>query len=1051
MVKRTYRVCVRVAVTIVLGITALVIVAAIRLMEGPVDLDFLKARIAAAADVPGNDIKPEVDRIALEWGGLSQPMRLVFIGLRFLNGRHQVIATVPSAALTFDARNVFQGIFLPTSVTIERPTIETEIDREGGMLRRVFTKSDSDSQGEAVALLVEQLLAEPNYKSLLGQLDMIQIEQAKLTLRDVRSGLTWVAPAARARLKRDAAGVIITADARITGDSGNFVDVSLAGVYARDRSRISLDASVDGFKPSMLADLSPDAVLLRGIDIALAGKLHIEADGHGDVRSISVDVTGGNGRVTLPGILPVSHQVKSMSARVTMDAATHKAKIERIDFDFGAARVLITGAGEKKPEGQVFSGRAEVRHIPVDRLGDYWPLAFAPGGREWALANISRGEVDVAAEFALSAPGNDMAELKVDRLVGLIDYRGMTVHYMPHMPELLGVTGKARYEGGTLHFDVASGGSVGLQATAATIDLLGLDGPSQRAAIHLPLKGAAQDVIRFLARPRLGLPKEVLYDYRRLGGDVAAEVSLGFPLVETLTMAELDIKADATLSNFSLKHALGDIDLSEAAARVKYGGSELSVNGTGKLDGAVVEIGWRELFGAKVAFRRRYELKGAVPTSLVAKAGFPSPEPYVTGPIGTMLHYQVATNGSSEVVGRFDIKGAKATVPPLGWTKEPGTEGQVLMTVKLAIGGKLATIDFDGRGNGLNGKGSVRFGGDNSLQQIALQQLKIGQTDVALDWKRVAGGVELALRGPSLELPRVRTMMKARDELAAKDPAGAAGTARSNTKLTMQVQQLLSERGTLGYVNGRVDLAGERIASADLSIGGGKGTTFRITPAGTGRKLFLYVGDFGLMLKEAGWLDGLVNGYLHIEGQFDDATAGSPLDGFLKLGPYRLQKVTPRDNIGTLNSAIDGLSRAGNALQQFNNLEAKVTKSGDRVHIRNGRTSGQSIGLTSQGFIDLGNDTARLGGIVVPAFALNNLLSNVPLLGPLLTGGKDGGLFAISYLLKGPLDDLTTDVNMMSAVTPGALRELFNVPPDGTPPAASASPPPPPREMQRAP
>ena len=62
---------------------------------------------------------------------------------------------------------------------------------------------------------------------------------------------------------------------------------------------------------------------------------------------------------------------------------------------------------------------------------------------------------------------------------------------------------------------------------------------------------------------------------------------------------------------------------------------------------------------------------------------------------------------------------------------------------------------------------------------------------------------------------------------------------------------------------------------------------------------------------------------------------------------------------------------------------------------------------------------------------LNNLLSNVPLLGPLLTGGKDGGVFAIAYRLDGPLDDLKTDVNILSAVTPGALRELFTGRPYG--------------------
>ena len=102
--------------------------------------------------MPGNDITPDADRISLEWGGLGEPMRLVFTGLRFTNGQNQVIATAPKAALTFDPRSVFQGMLLPTSITIERPTIEADIDREGGMLRRIFSDSSSQSQGEAVAI-----------------------------------------------------------------------------------------------------------------------------------------------------------------------------------------------------------------------------------------------------------------------------------------------------------------------------------------------------------------------------------------------------------------------------------------------------------------------------------------------------------------------------------------------------------------------------------------------------------------------------------------------------------------------------------------------------------------------------------------------------------------------------------------------------------------------------------------------------------------------------------------------------------------------------------
>ena len=278
----------RVTVGVFLALAALVVVAGLRLMSGPVDLDFLKARIAEAADVPGNDITPGTDRISLEWGGLGEPMRLVFTGLRFTNGQHQIIATAPKASLTFDPRSVFQGMLLPTSITIERPTIEAEIDREGGMMRRIFSDSSSQSQGEAVAILVEQLLDEPNYKSLIGQLDTVRIEQAKLTLRDTKTGITWVAPAARGQLKRDATGVSISADARFSS-GGDPIDVALTGTYARDRSRFSVDANVDGLKPSMFADLSPDAGLLRGLDIALSGRLHIDGDGTLTIYPVAVD------------------------------------------------------------------------------------------------------------------------------------------------------------------------------------------------------------------------------------------------------------------------------------------------------------------------------------------------------------------------------------------------------------------------------------------------------------------------------------------------------------------------------------------------------------------------------------------------------------------------------------------------------------------------------------------------------------------------------------------------------------------------------------------
>ena len=1037
--------CLRVAAVVVVGVAVLIAVVSLRLMAGPIDLDFLKARIAGRFDGSDSKVKVHADRVYVEWSGLSQPVRLVLNGLRLSNSAGEVIATAPSVALAFEPRSVIRGEFLPTSIVVDRPTLDADVAREGGMLRRVLASPQTNSQGGIVDLLIDQLLAEPNQTSLLGQLDTVLIQRARLTVRDVESGVSWIAPDATARLTRDASGVAIVASAQFSS-GGAPIDVALSGIYTRDRSRVFVEAKVEGVKPSMFAPLSPDAALLKGIDITLSGRLRVEATGGGDIRTVEIDVTGGNGTVTLPGILPASHTVRAVNARVLVDAATHTAKIEKIELDVGAAVVLITGIGIKKPEGQSLTGRVDVRNIPVNHLGDYWPPEVAAGGRKWVLANVSQGEADVAAEFELTAPGNEISQLSVSRLVGYLDYRGLTVQYMPHMPEVQDVSGKARLEGGVLHFDLAGGSAAGLRVMGGTIDLSGLDNPSgQNAEIALRIAGAAPQVVQFLARPKLGLSKDVLYDPKRVGGEVTIDLGLAFPLIDALTVADLKISADAELREGSLKDALGDVDLSYADIRVKYGNSELSVAGQGKFDGHAVDIGWRELFGAKVPFRRRYELKGTVPAALVGKAGFPSPEPFVTGPVGIAIQYQVATNGTGELTGRFDLKAAKLTLPPLAWTKDAGVDARLVLALKLAAGGRLTTAEFDSRGNGLEAKGRVRFNGDNSVQQVSLQSVKIGQTDIAVDWRRGPEGVELDLSGTALELPRVQNMLRARNEVAAKQPRGAAAAGQARTKVTLKLQKIIVKRGTLGYLNGQLAFSGERVTSADLTLGGGKGATFRVTPAGNNRHFFFYVADFGELLKDAGWIDGLAGGYLHIEGQFNDLWADPPLDGILKMGPYRLQVVTPRPDVGTLNAAIEGLGRAGDSTQQFDSLEAKLVKVGDRIDIRDGRTSGRSIGLTTQGWLDLGSETAQLRGVVVPAFALNNLLSNVPLLGPLLTGGKDGGLFAISYSLEGPFDDLKSNVSMMSAMTPGVLREIFNAPRDGSTPV------PPTREMERAP
>ena len=67
----------------------------------------------------------------------------------------------------------------------------------------------------------------------------------------------------------------------------------------------------------------------------------------------------------------------------------------------------------------------------------------------------------------------------------------------------------------------------------------------------------------------------------------------------------------------------------------------------------------------------------------------------------------------------------------------------------------------------------------------------------------------------------------------------------------------------------------------------------------------------------------------------------------------------------------------------------------------------------------------NLGGTFVPLFGVNNLFSQVPLLGPLLGGGRHEGLLGLNYKITGSAANPELNVNPLSVLAPGFLRQIF--------------------------
>jgi hypothetical protein len=113
----------------------------------------------------------------------------------------------------------------------------------------------------------------------------------------------------------------------------------------------------------------------------------------------------------------------------------------------------------------------------------------------------------------------------------------------------------------------------------------------------------------------------------------------------------------------------------------------------------------------------------------------------------------------------------------------------------------------------------------------------------------------------------------------------------------------------------------------------------------------------------------------------------------------------------------------------FSRLEAdfewQIRPQGDLYSFDNGRTSGSSLGLTFAGQIDRASGQTDVSGTIVPVTMVNQLVNNIPLIGDILAGGKNGALIAATYKIEGPSDDPDVAVNPLSVLAPGILRTIF--------------------------
>jgi hypothetical protein len=216
--------------------------------------------------------------------------------------------------------------------------------------------------------------------------------------------------------------------------------------------------------------------------------------------------------------------------------------------------------------------------------------------------------------------------------------------------------------------------------------------------------------------------------------------------------------------------------------------------------------------------------------------------------------------------------------------------------------------------------------------------------------------------------------------------------------------------------------AQEEQASAARTVAVWYGLTDQRTYA-----LSVQANDLGSTLRALHLHDGIIGGQVQVDGTTQQPHPDAPIHGRLQITDFTMKEaplLARMLSAASLPGVLNLLNHDGLA---FTKLLGDFSLANGAVTIKQLRTHGGALGLTTGGTVDVKASSLDLKGTIIPFYGLNTLLSHIPVLGTIITGGKGEGLISLTYYVSGKFADPAVTVNPASMLTPGSLRRIFDL------------------------
>lgn len=844
-----------------------------------------------------------------------------------------------------------------------------------------------------------------------GDMDKERIAlSGQLSVRQDGMPLNW-----RVDMSSDDLGVIHGNGVTIDSETGAF------------QSQVSISK----FSPAKWAKLSP--LLARGN--ALSGDLtaDISVSGNlvrGDLSRVSLDegrlsLVSDSGSINLPEIYSETIAHNGFSVEARFSDAFDRIEVSKLRLDLPEG-LLVAGAETDMEEGQRrLSVSAELTDFNMAHLDKYWPPELGKDARVWVVQNITEGPVSKATfnmDGTLGPDGNfvmrDMGgEITLDKGV---------VNYFRPLPPATNVSGFARY--GTDWFDIdVRGGQVGdINIEGGKIKITGI-GTDDWIDVGLDMDGPFRDALELVDHEPLRLVSDIGFDPATLSGGAKGHAQFKFPLLNDLKAEQVRVQVDAQLTDLVMQNAFKDLSARGKALEMSVNNDGFQVDGEVLVAGVPLIASWEENFSKDEPLRKRLAVQGTLNESKLAEIGY-NLIPYLDGDTDVSLESREYRDGHNQLDLTADLTGAGLLAPPLNWMKPRTFPAELALSAEWSEGAPLKVQPISFKSDTLSFKGSAALEADQeTIRQVLIEDMQLNGAEIGGSAVREGddGKYVINLHGDYFDVSGLVDMIESGIDGGGDEAEDASGVpfvlnSRFGVITAGPARRLLDMKLSLNH-------DGDSVQYLDLAAQAKDGSPIAIR-YGLGDQGYVLSGTLdnaGSALRSIDAFDGIEGGRMTIQGL--RPTKDAPLAGKVKMDDFVLVKAPAMAKVLEFMSLTGTLNSLTSKGLPFSNFQADYSLKGSELTLNKARVFGNSIGVSMSGVYDIKHDRMNARGTVVPAYAINRAIGAIPLVGWLLTGGEDGGFFGANYSVSGPLDDPQVQVNPLSALTPGALRRLFDI------------------------